>query len=228
MVKVIKRDGREVPFNQDKITAAIFKAAKAVGGDDLERARFLSDQVVKLIDKDPISVEEIQDLVEKTLIENGHAKTAKAYILYRQQRSEIRDFQNLMLNSGKMVSEYINETNWKTKENSNMNYSLQGLNNHIISAVSSTYWLEKIYPKEIRNAHKHGDFHIHDLGLLSAYCCGWDLETLLLKGFRGAPQKITSSPPKHFRSALGQIVNFSILSKERVLVPKHFLVLTHI
>lgn len=205
---IIKRDGRQVPFNQEKITNAIFKAAQAVGGDDCERAKFLSDQVVALIQKDPISVEEVQDLVEKVLIENGHAKTAKAYILYRQQRTELRNFQNLMLNSEKMVSEYLQEISWKVKENSNMNFSLQGLNNHIISAVSSTYWLEKIYPKEIRNAHIHGDLHIHDLGLLSAYCAGWDLEDLLLNGFRGAPQKITSAPPKHFRSALGQIVNF--------------------
>lgn len=207
-MKVIKRDGTEVFFNQNKITTAIFKAAQAMGGNDSERAEFLSEQVVKKINKDPITVEEIQDLVEEVLIENGHAKTAKAYILYRNQRSEIRNFQNLMLNSEKMISEYLGETDWKVRENSNMNFSLQGLNNHIISKTSSIYWLEKIYPLEIKNAHNNGDFHIHDLSLLAPYCAGWDLEDLLLKGFRGAPQKIASAPPKHFKSALGQIANF--------------------
>lgn len=212
VTKIIKRDGRIVSFDKRKITNAIFKAAQAVGGSNFKRAKFLADQVVEIINKKFTSsiptVEEVQDIVEKVLIENGHAKTAKAYILYRQQRTEIRNFQNLMLNTDKMIRDYIGEKDWRVKENSNMDFSLQGLNNHIISAVTSKYWLEKIYPPKIREAHEYGDFHIHDLGLLAPYCCGWNLEDILLYGFRGAPQKVVSAPPKHFKSALGQIVNF--------------------
>ncbi|MGI5875423.1 MAG: ribonucleoside triphosphate reductase [Dethiobacteria bacterium] len=209
--KIKKRDGQIVPFDQDKITIAIFKAAKAVGGSDFSRAEYLSDQVVSIYEKnyrDTPTVEKIQDIVEKVLIENGHAKTAKAYILYRQQRTEVRNFQNLMLNSAKMIQEYLGGEDWRINENSNMNYSLQGLNNHIISAVTSKYWLEKVYPQNIREAHQYGDFHIHDLSLLAPYCCGWNLEDILLHGFRGAPQKVSSGPAKHFKAALGQIVNF--------------------
>ena len=113
-----------------------------------------------------------------------------------------------MLNSAKMIQEYLGGEDWRIKENSNMNYSLQGLNNHIITAVTSRYWLEKVYPQNIREAHQYGDFHIHDLSLLAPYCCGWNLEDILLRGFRGAPQKISSGPAKHFKAALGQIVNF--------------------
>jgi len=209
--KIIKRSGDIVPFDQDKITIAIFKAAKAVGGSDFIRAKELSGQVVAAYQKNNKgipTVEEIQDIVEEVLIESGHAKTAKAYILYRQQRTEIRNFQNLMLNSAKMVQEYLGGEDWRINENSNMNYSLQGLNNHIITAVTSKYWLEKVYPQNIRDAHRFGDFHIHDLSLLAPYCCGWNLEDILLHGFRGAPQKTSSAPAKHFRAALGQIVNF--------------------
>lgn len=211
ITKIKKRDGQIVPFDQNKIAVAIFKAAKAVGGSNFDRAKYLSNQVVKIYEENyqgiP-TVEIIQDIVEKSLIENGHAKTAKAYILYRQQRTEARNFQNLMLNSAKMIQEYLGGKDWRIKENSNMNYSLQGLNNHIITAVTSRYWLEKVYPQNIREAHQYGDFHIHDLSLLAPYCCGWNLEDILLRGFRGAPQKISSGPAKHFKAALGQIVNF--------------------
>lgn len=210
--RIKKRGGQVVSFNQEKITIAIFQAAKAVGGSDLERAKKLSDQVVRVLEEkypgQVPTVEDTQDIVEKVLIENGHAKTAKAYILYRQQRAEIRDFQSLMVNTAKMVEEYVSQDDWKVKENSNMNYSLQGLNNHIISAITSKYWIEKIYHAKIRAAHESGDMHIHDLGLLAPYCCGWSLEDLLVKGFRGAPQKVSSAPPKHFRTALGQLINF--------------------
>jgi ribonucleoside-triphosphate reductase len=212
LTKIKKRDGRIVPFDEEKIANAIFKAARAVGGQDYERAKYLAGQVVKTLEgKYSVlipSVEDVQDIVEKVLIENGHAKTAKAYILYRQQHAEIRNFQNLLINSGRLIQDYITEKTWEVKENSNMNFSLQGLNNHMVSAMSKKYWLEKIYPPKIKEAHEYGDFHIHDLGLLSPYCCGWDLADLLTEGFKGAPQKIESASPKHFRSALGQIVNF--------------------
>ncbi|NLL56987.1 MAG: ribonucleoside triphosphate reductase [Firmicutes bacterium] len=210
--KIIKRDGRVVNFDQERIINAIFKAAQAVGGADRRVAGNLSQQVVNIInetfrDRLP-SVEEVQDIVEKVLIENGHAKTAKAYILYRKQHEELRNFQHLLLNTEKMFQEYLGGEDWRINENSNMNYSLQGLNNHIISAVTSKYWLEKVYPEEIREAHRQGDFHIHDLGLLAPYCCGWDLADLLENGFSGVSQKVESGPARHFRTALGQIVNF--------------------
>ncbi|NLX91375.1 MAG: ribonucleoside triphosphate reductase [Firmicutes bacterium] len=210
--KIIKRDGRVRPFDQERITNAIFKAAQAVGGADRKLAEKLSDEVLSVIcelfQETLPSVEEVQDIVEKVLIENGHAKTAKAYILYRKQREELRNFQNILLNTEKMFQEYLEGEDWRINENSNMNYSLQGLNNHIISAVTSRYWLEKVYPEGIKEAHKRGDFHLHDLSLLAPYCCGWDVADLLENGFAGVAQKVESAPPKHFRTALGQIVNF--------------------
>ncbi len=211
--KVIKRDGRIVDFDYERIVGAIFKAAKAVGGEDRKTANKLALQVVRVInekyaDIGVITVEEIQDEVEKMLIEAGHAKTAKAYILYRKQRSDIRDLKASFDEMEQLVDNYIKGVDWRVKENSNTTFSLQGLNNFISSTITAKYWLNKIYPEEIRNAHTNGDFHIHDLGLLSVYCCGWDLKDLLLKGFRGVHGKVESKPPKHFRSALGQIVNF--------------------
>ena len=210
--KIVKRDGRIVSFTQERITDAIFKAAQAVGGADRNIAENLSDQVINILKENFLerfpTVEEVQDLVEKVLIENGHARTAKAYILYRKQREELRDFRHLLLNAENMFQEYLGGEDWRINENSNMNYSLQGLNNHIISAVTSKYWLEKIYPREIKEAHRQGDFHVHDLGLLAPYCCGWDLADLLETGFTGVSQKVESAPARHFRSALGQIVNF--------------------
>lgn len=210
--KIIKRDGRVMPFDQERITNAIFKAAQAVGGADRMLAIKLSNEVLSVICetfKETLpSVEEVQDIVEKVLIENGHARTAKAYILYRKQREELRNFQNILLNSEKMFQEYLGGEDWRINENSNMNYSLQGLNNHIISAVTSRYWLEKVYPEGIKEAHRRGDFHLHDLSLLAPYCCGWDVADLLENGFAGVAQKVESAPPRHFRTALGQIVNF--------------------
>lgn len=210
--KIIKRDGRVVSFDQERIINAVFKAAKAVGGADRRTAGKLSQEVVAVLNEryhDTLpSVEDVQDIVEKILIENGHAKTAKAYILYRKQHEELRNFQHLLLNTEKMFQEYLGGEDWRINENSNMNYSLQGLNNHIISAVTSKYWLEKVYPEQIREAHRQGDFHIHDLSLLAPYCCGWDIAELLENGFSGVSQKVESAPPRHFRTALGQIVNF--------------------
>ncbi|MGB9812829.1 MAG: ribonucleoside triphosphate reductase [Thermovenabulum sp.] len=210
--KIIKRDGSLQDFDRKKIENAIFKAARAVGGSDRNLASKLTDEVINILEEkftESIpTVENIQDIVEKVLIENGHAKTAKAYILYRKQHQDIREFKKLFLDIEETVDQYIGRADWRINENSNMGYSLQGLNNHISSAVISKYWLNKIYPEEVRNAHINGDFHIHDLGLLSVYCCGWDLKDLLLNGFTGVKGKVASKPPKHFRSALGQIVNF--------------------
>jgi len=209
---VRKRDGRLEPFDQERITNAIWKAAKAVGGKDRELAKRLSDQVVaelkKRFGEDGVpTVEEIQDLVEKTLIENGHARTAKAYILYRKQHQDLRELASL-LSSADLVDQYLDIEDWRVRENSNMSYSLQGLNNYLSSTVIAKYWITRIYPPEIADAHFSGDIHIHNLGVLGPYCVGWDIKDLLLSGFGGVPGKIESKPAKHFRTALGQVVNF--------------------
>jgi anaerobic ribonucleoside-triphosphate reductase len=212
MKYVRKRDGRLEPFDQERITNAIWKAAKAVGGKDREQPKRISDQVMALLnsrfgeDGCP-TVEEIQDIVEKMLIENGHAQTAKAYILYRKQHQDMRELAAL-LSSSDMVDQYLEVEDWRVKENSNMSYSLQGLNNYLSSTVIAKYWISRIYPASIAEAHFSGDMHIHDLGVLGPYCVGWDISELLLAGFGGVTGKIESKPAKHFRTALGQVVNF--------------------
>ncbi len=206
-----KRDGRVVPFNKDKIIEAIFSAAEAVGGKDRELSKRLADEVLEIVNSRFVrripTVEEVQDIVEKVLIENGHAKTSKAYILYRDQRSKIREVKALF-DSVEIVEDYVSEEDWRVKENANMAYSLQGLNNHISSRIIAKYWLKKIYPKNIRIAHQDGDIHLHDLSTLGPYCVGWDLQDLLTRGFGGVGGKIEAAPPKHLRTALGQAVNF--------------------
>ncbi|RLG91068.1 ribonucleoside triphosphate reductase [Candidatus Bathyarchaeota archaeon] len=209
---VRKRDGRLEPFDQERITNAIWKAAKAVGGKDRERAKMLSDQVVaelkKRFGEDGVpTVEEIQDIVEKVLIENGHARTAKAYILYRKQHQDMRELAAL-LSSADLVDQYLEVEDWRVRENSNMSYSLQGLNNYLSSTVIAKYWITRIYPPNVADAHFSGAMHIHDLGVLGPYCVGWDIKGLLLSGFGGVSGKIESTPAKHFRTALGQVVNF--------------------
>jgi anaerobic ribonucleoside-triphosphate reductase len=212
MKYVRKRDGKLEPFNQERITKAIWKAAKAVGGKNREQARLISNEVLAELrsrfgeDGCP-TVEEIQDIVEKRLIENGRAQTAKAYILYRKQHQDMRELAAL-LSSADLVDQYLEIEDWRVKENSNMSYSLQGLNNYLSSTVIAKYWISRIYPSNIAAAHFSGDIHIHDLGVLGPYCVGWDIADLLLSGFGGVPGKIESKPAKHFRTALGQIVNF--------------------
>lgn len=208
--EIKKRNGRVVEFDSTKITAAIIKAGEATGEFGEKEARKLTLRVLTLAHElrlGPLpEVEEIQDIVERVLLDSPFYKTAKAYIIYREQHSQIR---NLVTKANvDLVEHYIQQLDWKIKENSNMCYSLQGLNNYISSDVTSEYWLNRIYPPEIRSAHKNGDLHIHDLSLLSIYCVGWDLRDLLIQGFKGVEGKVESAPPKHLRSALGQIVNF--------------------
>jgi ribonucleoside-triphosphate reductase len=211
MERIVKRDGRVVPFDEAKITTAIWKAMRAVGEQDEVAAKRLSELVTGLLDErfvdDLPTVEEIQDLVEEVLIEAGYARTAKAYILYRKQHADLREMRGLTTEIP-LVEDYLEDRDWRVRENSNMAYSLQGLNTHITDRVISRYWLNKIYPKEIREAHERGDFHLHDLGTLGAYCVGWDLRDLLLRGFRGVRGKVEARPAKHFRVALLQVVNF--------------------
>ncbi len=208
--EIKKRDGRILPFDSAKITAAIANAGKATGEFSEREAKKLTLRVLTLAHElriGPIpEVEEIQDIVERVLLDSPFYKSAKAYILYREQHAQIRNITRKA--NIDLVEHYIQKLDWKIKENSNMCYSLQGLNNYISSDVTSEYWLGSIYPPEIRKAHKSGDFHIHDLSLLSVYCVGWDLQDLLRQGFKGVEGKVESAPPKHLRSALGQIVNF--------------------
>ncbi len=205
-----KRDGRLDPFNPEKITSAIAKAGAATGEFDTDTARKLTIKVLSLAESiynnSIFSVEEIQDIVEEVLLSSPYRKTAKAYIIYRDQHARLRELANKM--EIDLVDQYLKKADWKINENSNMDYSLQGLNNYLSSELSKVYWLNEIYPPEIKQAHVDGDFHIHDLSLLSVYCVGWDLWDLLLEGFRGASGKVESRPAKHLRSALGQIVNF--------------------
>jgi len=205
-----KRNGRIVKFDSSKITAAVAKAGKATGEFSDKEARNLTLRILTLAHEMPMNyppeVEEIQDIVERVLLDSPFHKTAKAYIIYREQHAQIRNIATRA--HVELVENYVQKLDWKIRENSNMSYSLQGLNNYISSDITSEYWLNRIYPPEIRNAHKNGDLHIHDLSLLSVYCVGWDLQDLLTVGFMGVPGKVESAPPKHLRSALGQVVNF--------------------
>ena len=205
-----KRDKRIVEFDSSKITAAIAKAGNATSEFTEREAKKLTLRALTLAHElrlGPIpKVEEIQDIVERVLLDSPFYKTAKAYILYREQHAQIRKITTRA--NVDLVNHYIEKLDWKIRENSNMSYSLQGLNNYISSEVTSEYWLNSIYPPEVRAAHAEGDIHIHDLNLLSVYCVGWDLMDLLRQGFKGVEGKVESSPPLHLRSALGQIVNF--------------------
>ncbi|MCF7918364.1 MAG: ribonucleoside triphosphate reductase [Candidatus Cloacimonetes bacterium] len=205
-----KRDNKLVKFEPEKITQVLVKAGDASGEFGVEQAKKITLHVLNLayqtVGNRIPSVEEIQDIVEEVLISSTFKKTAKAYIIYRDQHAKIRE---IVSNADiEIIDQYLEKLDWQVNENSNMSYSLQGLNNYIASEISKNYWLHKVYPPEIRRAHACGDMHIHDLGLLSVYCVGWDLHDLLMTGFRGAEGKVETRPAKHFRSALGQIVNF--------------------
>jgi ribonucleoside-triphosphate reductase len=216
-----KRDGRVVKFEKGKIVNAIYKALTATEEGGKRNAIDLAKKVECEINKrftvrngggnlkvEIPTVEEVQDIVESFLIRENYIDTAKAYIIYREQHRLLRESQDVLKKSVDLVDDYLKEIDWQVKENSNMSYSLQGLNNYIANVITSKYWIEKIYPPEIREAYNKGDFHIHDLGLLAVYCCGWDLKDLITQGFGGVSGKSESKAPKHFRSALGQIVNF--------------------
>lgn len=210
--KIKKRDGRIVEFKQEKITSAIYKAGEATEEYNYRKAKQLSDRVIRELNKKYKSneipeVEKIQDIVERVLAASEYHDTAKAYILYREQHARLREEFN-KVDANQIMEGYLDQLDWRVKENANMAFSLQGLNIHVSTAVSTQYWLNKVYEPNIRQAHLEGDLHIHDLYLLSAYCCGWDLKDLLIQGFGGVSSKIASRPAKHFRPALGQVVNF--------------------
>jgi ribonucleoside-triphosphate reductase len=201
--KIRKRNGELQDFDKNKISSAIEKCLRISLVEDL------THKVISILNvSQQITVEEIQDTVEKTLMKENKFRAAKEYIIYRERHRELRNTQTILERAVEMVDSYLGENDWLIKENANMAYSLQGLNNYISSKVTKTYWLNKIYDKKLRDAHEQGKIHIHDLNLLSVYCCGWDLQDLLLRGLGGVTGKVESKPPKHFRTALGQIVNF--------------------
>ncbi len=207
---IVKRDGSIQHFDPKKITNAIAKAAEVTGEFDAETAKKLTIRAINITqqlyaDTTP-NVENIQDIVEDVLLTSNYHKTAKAYILYRDQHARIREISSKF--NVDLVDQYLQRLDWQVNENSNMGYSLQGLNNYISSEISKIYWLNKIYPDRVKRMHQQGDIHLHDLGLLGAYCVGWDLQDLLMSGFTGVVGKAESKPAKHFRTALGQVVNF--------------------
>lgn len=209
--QVYKRDGTFQDFDKEKIANAIFKAARACGGNDRETAKNLAEEVALNLEKNFASkiptVEEIQNCVEKVLIENRHAQVAKSYILYREKRKQARENNALIGATIDMFDKYLSEKDWAVKENANMQRSIAGLNNYVREAFTKSYWLNEVYPDYIRELHNSGAIHIHDLGFFGAYCVGWDLRAILTDGFTGVSGKVSSKPPKHLRSFLGQIVN---------------------
>lgn len=213
ILKIKKRNGDIVDFDQEKITSAVFKAITATHQGNGNKTKRISDKIVKILNrrfkKEEIpQVEQIQDIVEEVLILEGEVEAAKAFILYREQRRRIREAQTISEEAVDRVDDYLDKMDWEVQENSNMTFSLQGLNHYGVSYIVKKYWLNKIYPKEVREANESGDFHLHNLDTLACYCVGWDLYDLITRGFGGVHGKIESFPPKHFRSALGQVVNF--------------------
>jgi len=213
VAKIKKRNGLTVNFEKEKITNAIFKAAKGVGGKDRQIAELLTELVVKNLEQefkeDIPSVEEVQDIIEKTLIERGHAKTAKAYILYRQQHKKIRETKDTLVDVKNTIDSYLGRTDWRTKENSNEDYSFSGLMLYTSGKIIANYTLNEVYTPAIAEAHKKGYFHIHDLshGFIG-YCAGWSLKNLLKKGFGGVKNKVDAKPAKHMGVVVHQMVNY--------------------
>ena len=213
ITKVQKRNGDIVEFLPEKVFNAVFKAITATKQGNGRKTKKISDSIVKILNRrfktDEIpNVEQIQDIVEEVLILEGEAIAAKAFILYREQRRILREAQATAEEAVDRVNDYLDKLDWEVQENSNMSFSLQGLNHYGVSYIVKKYWLNKVYPKEVRDANESGDIHLHNLDTLACYCVGWDLYDLLLRGFGGVNGKTESSPPKHFRSALGQVVNF--------------------
>ncbi len=211
--KVRKRDGRVESFDHEKIAKSIFKSAVAVGGRDEHLAKRLADEVVMILEakhtEGLVTIEDIGNTVEKVLIENGHARTAKAYILYRKQREEMAKLKSTSIEVERIVDDYFGKRDWRVVENANVEYSLSGLEHHISTEMVANYVLARVYPLEISDAHTHGDFHIHDLGRgVAGYCAGWSLQKLLTEGFNGVPNKVSSKAPRHLDTALLQMVNF--------------------
>ena len=213
MYQVIKRDGKVVDFNISKISNAITKAFAALNKQyhpsviELISLHVTSDFESK-IENDKITVEQIQDSVEKVLSESGYSDVAKAYILYRRQREKVRNINSALLNYKDLVDDYLKINDWRVKENSTVTYSVGGLILSNSGAITANYWLSEVYDDEIAQAHRKAEIHLHDLSMLTGYCAGWSLKQLIQEGLGGVPGKITSSPANHLSTLCNQMVNF--------------------
>lgn len=208
---VRKRDGSEVEFDVRKVESAVRRAGEATGEYGPDRARTLMACVVsslRLREQDRITVEDIQDAVELTLMNAGHFRTARSYVLFREQHRILREDKRVFVEVSSSVEEYVGRRDWRINANANQGYSLGGMILNMAGKVTANYWLNHVYPPEVGQAHQSGDFHVHDLDMLSGYCAGWSLRTLLQEGYNGVPNKIEARAPKHLRTALGQMVNF--------------------
>lgn len=208
----IKRDGNVVPFDGERIVSAVHRAGEAAGEFGEDEARLLTAQVLKVLrhrfEKSAPAIEQIQDVVEQVLISANHFKTARAYIVYREQHGKLRQDRKTLVNVATSINEYLDRADWRVNANANQGYSLGGLVLNVSGKVVANYWLSHVYPPEVGVAHRDGDLHIHDLDMLSGYCAGWSLRSLLIDGFNGVPGKVEAGPPKHLSSAVGQMVNF--------------------
>lgn len=211
-LNIVKRDGAKINFDISKITYAIERAGEDTGEFGHEEAKLLTYQVLKVLEhrfeKLEPTVEQIQDVVEQVLISSNHFNTAKSYIIYRENRAKLREARHAMVDVIASIDEYLNRQDWRINANANQGYSLGGLILNMSGKMIANYWLSNIYPAKIGNAHRNADLYIHDLDMLSGYCAGWSLKMLLMEGFNGVNGKVESSPPKHFGTALGQMVNF--------------------
>ncbi|QPF74017.1 ribonucleoside triphosphate reductase [Roseateles sp. DAIF2] len=209
---VLKRDGRRAPFDPGKIALALQRAGIASGEYGSDEMSLLLAGVLKVLAHrftgETPGVEQIQDVVEQTLIAANHLKTARAYIVYREQHARLRQDRKTLVDVESSINEYLERADWRVNANANQGYSLGGLILNVAGKVTANYWLSHVYAPEIGRAHREGDLHIHDLDMLSGYCAGWSLRTLLHEGLNGVPGKVEAGPPRHMSSAVGQIVNF--------------------
>jgi len=211
-IPVRKRSGEVIAFDAGKIRSAIRRAGAATGEFDEDEARLLTAQVVKVLShrfsgRVP-DIEHIQDTVEQALISANHFRTMRAYSVYREQRARLRQDKRTVVDVAASINEYLDRHDWRVNANANQGYSLGGLILNVSGKVTANYWLNHVYPPEVGRAHREGDLHIHDLDMLSGYCAGWSLRTLLSEGLNGVPGKIEATAPRHLSSAVGQIVNF--------------------
>jgi ribonucleoside-triphosphate reductase len=211
--KVIKRDGSRAAFQAEKIRSAIHRAGQATGEFGAAEAQQLTAQVVKVLAHSRgregyPDIERIQDIVEQVLISADYLRTARAYIVYREQHKQLRQDRRTLVDVAASVNEYLERADWRVNANANQGYSLGGLILNSSGKMIANYWLSHVYPPEVGEAHREGEIHIHDLDMLSGYCAGWSLRTLLAEGLNGVPGKVESAPPRHMSSAVGQIVNF--------------------
>ena len=207
--QVMKRDGHIADFDASKISNAIAAAGRATGEFDSTEAATLTEQVlITLGTQNCPGIESIQNCVEEVLVAAAYWRTARAYIVYREQHSRLRSMQHTLVNVETAMEEYLHQSDWRVNANANQSYSLGGLILNVAGKVTANYWLSHLYSPEAGQAHRDGDIHIHDLDMLSGYCAGWSLRQLLTEGLNGVPGKVEAKPPKHMSSAVGQIVNF--------------------